>query len=309
MRKCVFALTFALSACAMAGVGGVVIKGALKTWDEIAKVALKASGRATSKEAVAAASKTLEVATEKYGDDVAKAAMKGGMEVAEQSAKSAGRFVAVIQKAGKASPEALRALAHHADDAIRYTAKYGDDVLLLNDKVPGIFSRGVVAIEKSGVKSPSGALKAISKLPAEDIPRAIGAIEKNPGVAKEFIEGIEKGGKTFVERVFALNGKQILAGTVGAATIIGTIRATAPLAAEGNAIDAQTEITKDVIEDADEKDRLGFVTDVNRTTNKNREAVGDAIRDFIGKQGIGWLVLAVFAGVALVLFVVMRRKK
>ena len=100
-----------------------------------------------------------------------------------------------------------------------------------------------------------------------------------------------------------------MAGTIGAATIIGTIRATAPLAAEGKAIDAQTEITKDVMKDAGEKDRLGFVKDVNLTTNKNREAIGDAIRDFVRNSGIGWIVLAVFAGVALGLWVVMRRKK
>ena len=301
MRKNVFALILTLSTCVMAGVGGVVVKGTLKTWDEIAKIALKASGRATSEEAVAVASKTLKTATEAYGDDVARAAMKGGMEVAEQSAKSAGRFVAVIQKAGKASPEALRALAHHADDAIKYTAKYGDEVLILNDKVPGIFSRGVLAVEKGGVKNPTRAIRAIANLPAEDIPRAIGAIEKNPGVAREFIEGIEKGGKIFLDRVFALNGKQILAGTVGAATIIGTIRATAPLAAEGDAVNAQTELAVDVMKESSPEEKTKFAELWTSMTNKNREG-------WVRVAATCGIVLAVSAGIALILFVIRRRR-
>ena len=301
MRKCVFALTLVLSSCAVAGVGGVVVKGALKTWDEIAKIALQASGRATSKEAISTASKTLKTATEAYGDDVANAAMKGGIEVAEQSAKSAGRFVAVIQKAGEASPEALRALARQADDAIRYTAKYGDDVLVLNDKVPGIFSRVVLAVEKGGVKNPTRAIRAIASLPAEDIPRVIGAIEKNPGVSKSFIEGVEKGGRAFVDKVFALNGTQILAGTVGTAAIIGAIRATAPLAAEGNAVDTQTELAVDIMKESSPEEKTKFAELWTSMTNKNREG-------WIRVAAICGIVLAVFAGIALILFVVRRRR-
>lgn len=303
MRKCVFVLTFVLSSCAVAGVGGVVVKGALKTWDEIAKVALQASGRATSKEAISAASKTLKTATEAYGDDVAKAAMKGGIEVAEQSAKSAGRFVAVIQKAGEASsPEALRALARQADDAMRYTAKYGDDVLVLNDKVPGIFSRGVLAVEKGGVKNPTMAIRAIASLPAEDIPRVIGAIEKNPGVSKSLIEGVEKGGKAFVDKVFALNGTQILAGTVGTAAIIGAIRATAPLAAEGDAVNTQTELAVDIMKESSPEEKTKFAELWTSMTNKSREG-------WIRVAAICGIVLAVSAGIALILFVVRRKKK
>ena len=201
-------ITASLAICSEAGVGGVVVKGTVKTWDEIAAIALKASGRATSKEAVATASKTVKVATEKYGDDVAMAAMKGGVEVAEQTAKNGGRFFAVVQKTGSAaSPEALRALALNADEAMKFTAKYGDDVLKLNAKSPGVFSRGVAAIEKSGVKNPASAIQAVSNLPAKDIPRVFGALEKNPQVAKEFLEGVEKGGKTFVDKVFAVNEK------------------------------------------------------------------------------------------------------
>lgn len=302
MRRCVFVLTVAvLSASVDAGVGGILIKGALKTWDEVAKIALKASGRATSEEAVTVASKTLKTVAGKYGDDVAEAAMHGGMEVAEQTAKNGVRFASLIPKAGKASPEALRMLALHADDAMKYTAKYGDAVLVLNSKTPGIFSRGVIAVEKSGVKSSANALKAISQLPAEDVPRVVGALEKNPSVAKEFLEGVEKGGKSFVDKIFELNWKQIAAGGLSAAAIIGAIRATSTLAAEGNAINAQTDLAVDTIKRSSEKEKKEFAKDWAGTTNKNRATWTRAAT-------ICGIVLSVFAGIALVLYVARKRQ-
>ena len=303
MKKCLsFFAMAAFALCSEAGVGGVIVEGALKTWDEIATIALKASGRATSKEAVAATSKALKATTEKYGDDVAKAAMKGGAEIAEQTAKNGGRFFDVIKRAGNASPEALRALAHNADDAMKFTAKYGDDILKLNSKSPGVFSRGVAVVEKSGVKHPASAIKAIADLSAEDIPRVIGALEKNPQVAKEFIAGVEKGGKTFVDKVFALNWKQILAGTLGTAAIVGTIRSTAPWAAEGRAVDAQTEIATDVLKRSSEKEKKEFAQAWSDTTNGNRINWTRAV-------AIWGIILVSFAGIALVVFAWLKGRK
>ena len=296
MKKCLFVVVMAsLALCTEAGVGGVVVNGVLKTWDEIAAIALKASGRTASKEAVSATSKTLKAATEEYGDDVAKAAMKGGTEIVEQTAKNGSRFFSVIKRAGEASPEALHALAQNADDAMKFTAKYGDDVLKLNSKSPGVFSRGVAVVEKSGAKAPASAIKAIAELPAEDIPRVIGALEKNPKVAKEFLAGVENGRKAFVDKVFAVNGRQILAGTLGAATIFAVIRETAPAAAEARAVDAQTGIAADVIKNSSEEEKKKFAQAWSNTTTDNRMSMTRAV-------AIGVIVLACFAGIALVLF-------
>jgi len=302
MKKCLFfvvMVSFAL--CSEAGVGGVVVKGVLKTWDEMAAIALKASGHAASKEAVSATAKTLKAATEEYGDDVAIAAMKGGTEIAEQTAKNGRRFLSVIKRSGSASPEALRALAQNADDAMKFTAKYGDDILKLNSKAPGVFPRGVAVVEKSGVKTPASVIKAIAELPEEDVPRVIGALEKNPQVAKEFLVGIEKGGKTFVDKVFDLNGKQILAGTLGAAAITGAIRLTAPRAAEARAVDAQTDIATDAIKNSSEKEKKEFAQEWSNTTNSNRISMTYAV-------AIGVIVLACFAGIALVVFAWLKAK-
>ena len=303
MKKCLFFVVMASFAlCAEAGVGGVVVKGVLKTWDEMAAISLKASGHTASKEAVSATAKTLKAVTEEYGDDVAMAAMKGGAEIAEQTAKNGRRFLSVIKRSGNASPEALRALAQNADDALKFTAKYGDDILKLNSKSPGVFSRGVAVVEKSGVKTPASAIKAIAELPEEDIPRVIGALEKNPQVAKEFLAGVEKEGKTFVDKVFALNGKQILAGTLGTAAIVGTIRSTAPWAAEGRAVDAQTEIATDVLKNSSEKEKKEFAQSWGNTTNNNRVSMTHA-------AAIGIILLVCFAGIALVVFAWLKGRK
>ena len=238
MTKClVCSVGIVISTLSYAGAAGLVIKGVSHSWDEIARMALKASGRELTDGAVKSAAKTIEQAAEKYGDDVAKASVRGGVEVAEQTMKRGGRFLEVLQKAAQHSDESLRTLALNADDIMKFSAKYGDDVVVkLNAKVPGQVSRMVAAAEKSGVGGVEGAVRAVSNLPAEDLPRVLGAIEKNPSVAREFLENVEKGGEYFVDKVFAANAKQIMAGGLTVAMIVSAFRATAPLAATGEKI-------------------------------------------------------------------------
>lgn len=233
MKKClVCGVGIAIATLSYAGAAGLVIKGVSHSWDEIAKMALKVSGRELADDAVKTAAKTIEQAAEKYGDDVAKASVRGGVEVAEQTMKRGGRFFGVLQKAAQYSDESLRTLALNADDIVKYSAKYGDDVIVkLNAKVPGQVSRMVAATEKSGIGGVERAVRAVSDLPSEDIPRVLGAIEKNPSVACEFIEHVEKGGKYFVDKVFEVNAKQIMAGGLSVSMIGAAFRATAPLAA------------------------------------------------------------------------------
>ena len=239
MKKCIVcSVAMAIVALSYAGAAGLVIKGVSRSWDEIAKMALKVSGRELTDDAVKSAAKTIEHAASKYGDDVAKASVRGGVEVAEQTMKRGSRFFEVLQKAAQHSDESLRALALNADDIVKYSAKYGDDVVVkLNAKVPGQVSRMVAAAEKSGISGVEGAVRAVSNLPAEDIPRVLGAVEKNPSVAREFLEHVEKGGKYFVDKVFALNAKQIMAGGLTAAMIVSAYRVTAPFDATGRKIE------------------------------------------------------------------------
>lgn len=234
MKKClVCGVGVVIAALSYAGAAGLVIKGVSHSWDEIARMALKVSGRELTDGAVKTAAKTIEQAAEKYGDDVAKASVRGGVEVAEQTMKRGVRFFGVLQKATQYSDESLRALALNADDIAKYSAKYGEDIVVkLNAKVPGQVSRMVAAAEKSGISSVEGAVSAVSNLPAEDVPRVLGALEKNPSVAREFLEHVEKGGEYFVDKVFAANAKQIMAGGL----TVAMIRATAPLAATGEKI-------------------------------------------------------------------------
>lgn len=213
----------AIGISAQAGVGGVVVKGAFKTWDEIARLALKVSGKPLTDDVVKGAAKMIETAAGKYGDDVAVATVRGGVEVSEETLKTGGRFFVAVKKSGVLTDDALRFLAKNSDEVLELSAKYGDDVLRLNGKVPGVMERGVKVFEKSGVDI-SRALKTVSDLPKEDVPRILGAMEKNPSVAREIIEHLEKGGKYFVDKIFDLHGKQILAGGLTSAMIVATVK-------------------------------------------------------------------------------------
>ena len=239
MKKClVCSVTMAIAALSYAGAAGLAIKGVSRSWDEIARIALKVSGRELTDDAVKSAAKTIERAVGKYGDDVAKASARGGVEFAEQTMKRGGRFFAVLQKAIHHSDKSLRALAVNADDIAKYSVKYGDDVIVnLNAKVPGQVSRMVAATEKSGIEGVKQVLHKVSGLPDGDITRVLGAVEKNPWAAREFLEGVEKGGERFVDKVFEINAKQIMAGGLSASMIIAAIRVTAPFDAIGTQIE------------------------------------------------------------------------
>lgn len=217
-----------------AGPAGLVVKGVVKTWEEVARIALRASGRATSDEAVKSAALTLQRTSAEHGDDIASAAMRNGVEIAEQTARHGAAFSALIGRASRLSADGLREIALRADDMLKWAGKYGDDVLRLNGKAPGMAARGIPLLEKSGVADVAGAIGAIGKLPAEDIPRVIGALEKNTGVVRQFLGHLEAGGKHFVDRVFSLSGKQIMAGTLGIAAIEAADSVTAPMRATGD---------------------------------------------------------------------------
>lgn len=257
-----------------AGAAGLVVKGTLKTWDEVAKVALKVSGKTVSDDAVKAGAKTLETTSSKYGDDVAQASMRGGIEVAEQVAKQGGRFASVVKMTARFSDDALRIMALNGDKAARICAKHGD-----------------------------GVVRAVAKLPVEDGTRLLGAIDRNPQVAKELMEGVETGGKTFLDRLFAINGRQVLAGTLGAAAITGVVRVTAPMAAEGEAVRQQTDTTVQLV-----KSGKPLTDPQNALVDSWTAATANGRKTWAKCRYAVCMTLAVFAGLSLLLYAFRRSR-
>ena len=269
MKKFLAAVvSVALAGNLFAGAAGLVVKGVLKTWDEVAKVALKVSGKTASDDAVKAAAKTLETTSSKYGDDVARASMRGGIEVAEQVARQGGRFASVVRMTARFSDDALRTMALNGDKAARICAMYGDDVV-----------------------------KSVAKLPVEDGTRLLGAIERNPQVAKELMEEVEKGGKTFLDRLFEVSGRQILAGTLGASAIVWVVRETAPAAAEGDAVRQQTEATVALVKTGKPLSETQKALVESWTT-----ATADSRKTWAECRNAVCMTLAVFAGLSLLVY-------
>lgn len=225
-----------LSTLCEAGIGGLVVNGVTKTWDDVAKIALRASGKEATKASVQSSSRLIEQVAVKYGDDAAKLAMDGGVEVAERLAER-GDCLNILNKASKVSPRALRAVAVNTDEMLKMTARYGNDILVFGGKVsPELVSRGVQAVEKTGAASGKTMIGKLARLPESEIPRVIGAVEKNPKVAETLLDYAEKGGKAFLDRLFKLNAKQIIAGGLSVAAIIGAYNATYPIKAVGESI-------------------------------------------------------------------------
>ena len=297
-RSLICSVAIVIASLSYAGGAGLIIKGAFRSWDEIAKMALKVSGRELTDDAVRSAAKTIEHAAGEYGDDVAKASVRGGVEVAEQTMKRGGRFFGILQRTVQHSDESVRALALNADDMVKYSAKYGDDVVVkLNAKVPGQVSRMVSAAEKSGIGGVEGTVRSVSNLPADDISRVLGAVEKNPSVARNFLEHVEKGGKYFVDKIFALNAKQIMAGGLTTAMIVGASGVVDPFKKTGEAIERQSKRADDFFRNKATPDQQHTeATGTSETTNATKKRITDALSravEHIGEASAIGVVVAI----------------
>ena len=289
-----------ISCSSLAGVGGVVVKGVAKTWDEVAKIALKASGKSVTDDAVKGASKTIQNAASKYGDDVAISSMRGGVEVAEQSLRRGGDFVTLLRSAGKHSDDAVKAIALNSDDAIKYATKYGDDVVMLSAKAPGVFTRGIALVEKSGGANAKNAIKVIAtELPEDQITQVFGAIKRNPSVAGEFIDGMVKGGKCFIDKIFAVNAKQILAGGLTSAMIIVALN---------NPVTAQADIMRNDAKDMQEKLEHLDGEKKKEIVGKYFDAQNSIKNKFANAIMTAVIVIALFIGLSIFFFVYRKTK-
>lgn len=222
MKQWILMIAFCGTVTLMAGPGTVVVKGVTMLWDDVARVALKVAGKECTDDAVKASAKVLADASGKYGDDVAEVAMRGGIEVAEGSLKHGKPFVELLRRnSGKMTSSILRQTALHADEMVKLSAQYGDDVIRLNEKLPGQTARLLSAIEKSGTTK-AGALQMANALPTSELSRVTKCLESSVDGAtrKALLNAVQKGGAKFLDKLFSMNAKQIMAGGVTTALIV-----------------------------------------------------------------------------------------
>lgn len=175
--------------------------------------------------------------------------------------------------------------------------KAGAGVARLGAESSGLLARGTALAERHGG---ARAVRALAELPAEDVPRVVGALERNPGVAKEFLDALARGGKDFVDRIFKVNHKQILAGTLGAAAIYGVARGAdiveqLPVVVNGKNLHDEHVTALEIFRNTGSaKDRLAFANNV--VGNTQRRADGQLYGGF----GLGALTLLLLGLLAFV---------
>ncbi len=195
-----------------------IVKGASMVWDEVAKVALKVSGKNVTDDAVKATAQNLSKIAGTQGDDAARLAAKGGVEAVEKSLALGPRFTQLLQKAATISDDAIKLAVLHSDDVLKYSAKYGDDIIAINARAPGLSGRLIKSLDGCPVQ-PS--LKVMSKLSKEELPRAIGLLEKcKPAAKVPYLKAVEKEGSGFIDKLMKMSGKQIMATGVTASMVV-----------------------------------------------------------------------------------------
>lgn len=298
MKQWILMIAFCGTVTLMAGPGTVVVKGVTMLWDDVARVALKVAGKECTDDAVKASAKVLAEASGKYGDDVAEVAMRGGIEVAEGSLKHGKPFVELLRRnSGKMTSSILRQTALHADEMVKLSAQYGDDVIRLNEKLPGQTARLLSAIEKSGTTK-AGALQMANALPTSELSRVTKCLESSVDGAtrKALLNAVQKGGSKFLDKLFAANARQIMAGGVTTAMILVA-------ASAGNAIEDTTAIQTATAENSKKMTEGAMdILKKSNSTPEQREAAIKIIEENQQRVKESTLNLNVFAGCALVVF-------
>ena len=207
-----------------------------------------------------------------------------------------------------------KGLSHTWDDAARVAAKAGGrslvkgagqmalkagaGVVRLGTATPELMARGTVLVERSGCANAGRAVKALADLPAEDVPRVVGALERNPGVAKEFLDALARGGKDFVDRIFKVNHRQILAGTLGAGAILAVSRGadiveTLPPVVDGRNLRDEHVIAMKILDNAEtESARQDFA---DRVVGRTQRRADWQICGWFGLGGLAVLLLGLLA--------------
>ena len=188
-------------------VGGKLLASSV---EECLEVAARRSGRILSEGTKIQLKRSMLKLSAQYGDDVCKLVREGGLEILEQGIRHGDEF----WKCCKAVPGASRSLALHADELLPLTRRVGEDVLVLESKVPGAAMSAVRIFGDEGIPMLAGHSP-------ENISRFLGYAAKadSPATGKLLLETGTKSGNPskFLD---ALNWKHIMAGGLSAAAII-----------------------------------------------------------------------------------------
>ena len=180
-----------------------------KVLSETVEAAAKSSGRVLSRSMKVGFGKTLAKFVAQYGDDILPIVRRGGLEVLEQGAKHGDDFWRLC----RAVPGASRSLALHADQLLPLARRIGPAVLKLEQKAPGLAVRAAAEFGDDGVR-------ALAKIPAEDLPRLLGFAAKadSPATRKLLFDSYcaSKAPGQFLDR---LNWKHIMAVGLSASAI------------------------------------------------------------------------------------------
>ena len=237
-----------VGAAVSAGPAGLVVKGAVHMWDEVAKIALKVSGKAADDVAVKAASKSLRGVAAKYGDDAARLAADGGMEVAESIGRHGPAALKIMKKSRALSKKILKEAARHADDMLRLAPKYGDDILRVNAHLPGQSARVLKALKSAGVAEKRG-LRIIAEVTPDNAAQVLAVVEKNSRVSDLFLRCVERGGSPYVDKLIGNSHRLALAGGLSTAAVMTAYRMTAASAASAEALTTEQDLAREIIRD------------------------------------------------------------
>jgi hypothetical protein len=170
-----------------------------------------------------------EVAEHAFGPIAKEAADKTAKEIVEKLAVSVGKQVAESTEAQLARaiatngaevgmlalrvPEATEVLARNAKSLVPLAERFGDDILRIEARAPGFAEIAAKSYDKKYLPR----LLNLSESEMKGV-LAVAKHTTEPQAAKLLLEGTEKGGMSFLEKI---SGPQILATGLSAATIIG----------------------------------------------------------------------------------------
>jgi hypothetical protein len=192
---------------------------------------MPATGRAQANKVAGAAAETAlspiakEAAEKAAAELLEEATVEAGKEVAEESsktlqaqlAKAAGKYGESVTAMARRVPEASTALATRAPQLVPLAEKFGDDILRLEARAPGFGELAAVSFGKQD-------LPRLLKLGNREMKSvvALATHSTEPRAARLLLEGTEKGGKSFIEKISA---RQVLAGGLSVAAVLAAYRA------------------------------------------------------------------------------------
>lgn len=178
-----------------------VAKPVAETIEQLAKLA----GRVPAK----GAAEALEIAWRASGKAALQAAESGGLGLTEAAA----RHGSDVLKMAVRVPEAAAVLATRAREVLPLAREFGDDILRIEAKVPGLANDAVRSFPSTGE------LRRLAALPGEELRGVLSYASHatDPAAARALLEAVEKKGGSILTK---LDSKQILASGLTTAMVI-----------------------------------------------------------------------------------------